>query len=270
MIPRPSSQYHRRLTAARANHGLPGESSQLANTSRGSCPAITRARAAIRKDGRRGDEFGWVEVDDFFLPLAGGLVDYRLEEDRHPSQALLGPLLSPGAHECQGDGLRDGLRLLALHGAVEVGGRHVEVAACREQHLAHKAVVGAVLANAGADPAVISLGSLRPQVDRKLALDAEDVAPLHRPIVGELLSLQEAVDEDGSLVGIGAAKEVFDLLGDWYGADDIETGPADEDGVAAEAAGLDADLPQPIEDEPVDLALGNGHGLDLVGIGRRL
>ncbi len=83
-------------------------------------------RRAVGKNGRRrrpaGSRFvlAGVEEDDLFLPFARGLVADLGEEGRHGGQPLLGPVLGPSSHEGQRHGLCDGLRLLALDGAVEV------------------------------------------------------------------------------------------------------------------------------------------------------
>ena len=51
-----------------------------------------------------------------------------------------------------------------------------------------------------ANPAVIGLRRVGPEVDGKLRLDPQQVAPLHGPVVGELVALQQAVDQGAALV----------------------------------------------------------------------
>ena len=47
---------------------------------------------------------------------------------------------------------------------------------------------------------MIRLGRVGPEVDRKLRFDTQDVAPLHGPVVGEFLPLQQAVNQEATLV----------------------------------------------------------------------
>ena len=59
------------------------------------------------------------------------------------------------------------------------------------------------------------------------------------------------------LLGIGRCQEVGGLFGGGQGADDVEIGAAEEDGVGGEAGRLDAQLLPVGEDQFVDLALGD-------------
>ena len=82
---------------------------------------------------------------------------------------------------------------------------------------------------------VISLGCVRPEVDGELRLDPQDVAPFHGPVIGELLPLQQPVDQGGTLVpGIAIVDELARLLGGGERADQVKVGAADEHGIRAE------------------------------------
>ena len=132
-----------------------------------------------------------------------------------PDQPLLRPVLGPRPHERQGHGLGDGLRLPALDGAVEVDLGHAEIAAAGREHLPDEPVVRHVLLDARPNPAVIRLRRIGPQVDGELRLDPQQVAPLHRPVVGKLLPLQQAVDQGAAFVRVPVRQELPGLLGAW-------------------------------------------------------
>ena len=158
----------------------------------------------------------------------------------------------------------------ALHGAVEVDRRVAEVAAAGGEQLADEPVVGLVLADGGADPAVIGLRGVGPEVDGELGLDAQQVAPLHGPVVGELGAFEQAVDEGGAFVGVGVGEELRGFLGGGQRADDVEEGAAEEDGVGREVGGLDVEAFEAGEDAGVDGGLrGQGRGALIGGIERR-
>ncbi len=91
--------------------------------------------------------------------------------------------------------MRDARRFPALAGAVEVDLRHAEIAAALGEQFPHELVVRLVLFDRRADPTVIGLRRQRPKLDGKLGLDTQHVAPLHRPVVGELFPLQQTVDQ---------------------------------------------------------------------------
>ena len=61
------------------------------------------------------------------------------------------------------------------------------------------------------NPTGIGLHTVRPEVYRKLGLDAQEIAPFHCPVVGKLLPLHQVVDEITAFVGIVAVKKVADL-----------------------------------------------------------
>ena len=65
---------------------------------------------------------------------------------------------------------------------------------------------------------VVGLGALGPEVDRKLGFDAQQVAPLHGPVIGKLVALQELIDEGGSLLGFPAIEKLSSLFGGGQGA----------------------------------------------------
>ena len=169
-----------------------GAISQSANTSRGSWPGSDARRRAVRERRRGvrprpGQRLVRIEEDDLLLPLRRSACSRSAR--RTPPCRPAAPRGQSSARtpmKRQGDRRRDGVRLLALHGAVEVHRRHAEVAAARREQLAHEPVVGHVVAEARPDPAVVGLHRVRPEVDRELRLHAQQVAPPHRPVVGEL------------------------------------------------------------------------------------
>ena len=185
-----------------------------------------------------------------------------------PDQPLLGPAFRPHSHEAQRHGLGDGLRLAALHGAVEVHLRVAEIAAAGGEHLADEPVVRHVLLDARADPAVIGLHRVGPELDGELRLDPQQVAPLHRPVVGELVALQEAIDQLAAFVGVGILEELPRLVGRGQRADHVQVGPAEENPVGADPGRRDAQLFQPAEDQLVDPALGSRLGVAFKGARR--
>src|ERR1035441_6859552 len=207
----------------------------------------------------------WGEVDDLLFPLGGFLVADLGEETGHGGEAFGGPVFGAHAHKREGDGLRDGGRFLALHGAVEIDRRVAEIAAAGGQKIADEAVVGLVVADGGADPVVIGLGGVGPEVDGELGLDAQQVTPLHGPIVGELGAVQKAVDEGGALGGGGVGEKVGSFLGGGQGADDVEEGAAEEDGVGREVGGGNVEAFEAVEDAGVDGGPGGQGGGALEG-----
>ena len=145
--------------------------------------------------------------------------------------------------------------ILPLDGAVEVDRGRAEIAAAFGEHLADKAVVGLVLAEGGANPVVIGLGGVGPEVDGELGLDPQQIAPLHGPVIRELVALEEAVDQGGALVGVAVRQELGGRLRSGERADDVEIGPAEEDRVGAEVRRGDAQALEVCENQLVDFAL---------------
>ena len=141
-----------------------------------------------------------IPEDVLLLPLAGGLVADLREEDRHARQPVLRPGLGPRSHERQGHGAGDAFRRPVLDGAVEVDRADAEIAAAGGEHLPDELVVRLVLGDRRPDPAVIGLRRIGPEIDGELGLDPQDVAPLHRPVIGELIPLQQAIDQEPALV----------------------------------------------------------------------
>ena len=183
---------------------------------------------SIREGGGNGRGAGGtgLEVDDLLFPLGGFLVADLGEESGHGGQPFGRPVFGARAHESEGDGLGDGGRFLALHGAVEIDRRLAEIAAACSEEFADEAIVGLVFADGGANPVVIGLCGVGPEIDGELGLDAQQVAPLHGPIVGELGAFEEAIDEGGAFGGVGVGEELRSFLRGGQGADDIEEGAA--------------------------------------------
>ena len=144
-------------------------------------------------------------------------------------------------------------------------GAFAEIAAAGGEQFADEAVVGLVFADGGADPVVIGLCGIGPEIDGELGLDAQEVAPLHGPVVGELGAFEQAVDEGSAFGGVGVCEELRRFLRGGQGADDVEVGAAEEDGVGREVGGLDVEALQSGEDAGVDGGLRGQRGGALVG-----
>ena len=279
MMPRPSSQAQTRLTMLRVNQGFFGVISQSAKTSRGSRSGgsltgfpsgKTAACGAVLVGGTAGalDALlhAWalaserVPEDDFLLPLAGGLVADLREEGRHARQLVGRPGLGPRAHERQGHGGGDAFRRPVLDGAVEVDRADAEIAAAGGEQLADELVIRLVLRDGRPDPAVIGLGRVGPEIDGELRLDPQDVAPFHRPVIGELVPLQQTVDQEPAFVlRVRVLDELPGLFRGGQRADHIQIGAPDKHRVGAEG-GLDAQRGQLGQDKLVNLAFrGRSH-----------
>ena len=94
----------------------------------------------------------------------------------------------------------DALGRAILDGAVEVHRADAEIAAAGGEHFPDELVVRLVLRDGSPDPVVISLRGVGPEIDGELRLDAQNVTPFHRPVIGELVPLQQAVNQDAALV----------------------------------------------------------------------
>ena len=108
---------------------------------------------------------------------------------------------------------------------------------------------------------VIGLRRVGPEIDGELRLDAQQVAPLHGPIVGELGAFEEPVDEGGALGGVWVGQKLRCLLRGGQGANDIEESAADKYGVGREIGGLDLEALQAVEHACVDGRLRVERGL---------
>ena len=86
---------------------------------------------------------------------------------------------------------------------------------------------------------MISLRGVRPQVDRKLGLDPQDVSPFHCPIIGKLIPLQKPINQEPPFVlRVGVLQEIPGLSGGRQRAEYIQISAADKDRIRAED-GLD-------------------------------
>ncbi len=160
------------------------------------------------------------------------------EERGHPQVVVHAPVLQgmavaagagqPRPHEDQGGGLGHGSRVAVGDGPVEIGRPDAEIAAVGSEQLADELVVGLVLGDALADPAVIRLRRLRPEIDRVFRLDPQQVAPLQRPEVGELLALQQPVDQLAPLLRIGVGQKGAGLVRRGQRADHVQVDAAQE------------------------------------------
>ena len=87
------------------------------------------------------------------------------------------------------------LGVALAEGPVVVRRRVAEVRAGGGQQLRGKRVVGLVGCNAVANPAMVRLHAVGPEVARELALDPQQVAPLECLEVGVFVAFQQGVDE---------------------------------------------------------------------------
>ena len=147
-----------------------------------------------------------------------------------------------------------------MHGAVEVDLADAEVAAVGGEHFANEQVIGQVFLDTGANPAVIGLRRIRPEVNGELGLDPQEIAPFHGPVVCKLVPLQQSIDQAATLVGVLVPQKLFRLLRGRQGTDDVQIDPANKHPVGAGAGRLDSQPLQLGEHQLVDLALGSRSG----------
>ena len=170
-----------------------------------------------------------------FLPLAGRFVSKLGEKHRHSGQSFRRPRFGAGPHERQGDGGGQTVRLAILDSAVEVDWTDAEIATAGGEQFAGELVVGHVGGDGGAQPAVIGLRRIWPQIDRKLRLDAQHIAPAQRPQVGKFVAFQQPVDENSALVrGVGIQDEIAGFLRAGQGADHVQIDAANEYRIGAQ------------------------------------
>ena len=156
---------------------------------------------------------------------------------------------------------------LLCRARIEVDLRRPEIAAAGGEQLADEPVVGHVLLERGPNPAVVRLGGIGPEVDREFGLDPQQVGPLHRPVVGKLRTLQQAIDQHRALVGGLVVQKTLRLVRRGQRADRVEIDPPYESSIGTQLGRLDFQLFQLVEHELVDLALGRESRLDFEGIG---
>jgi len=169
------------------------------------------------------------------LPLAGGFVADLRKEGGHARQTLLRPRIGPLPHERQGRGASEAFGRLVLHGAIEVDGADAEVASARCEHLPDELVIRLVGGDRLADPVVIGLGGIGPEIDGEFRFDAQNVAPFHRPVVGEFPPLQQTIDQRTPLpLRVRVVDERPGLVCRGQRADHIQIGATDKHGVRAE------------------------------------
>ena len=145
---------------------------------------------------------GGIEEDNFLLPFRCGFVTDVREKRREICPLFLRPVINPRSHERQRHGLRDSLRAFVLQGAVKIDRRHGEVAAAGREQVADELVIRLIFPDAVPNPLVIRLRGVGPEVHGKLRLDAQKVAPFHRPIIRELVARQQPVYQDAALVRV--------------------------------------------------------------------
>ena len=158
--------------------------------------------------------------------------------------------LDPHPHEDLGHVLR-GLERVPFVLEV-VGGGVGEGAPLRREEFADEDVDRRV----GLDPVLEPTGVEEHRLVADLVLDGADhhqLRPLHHPLLDELLSLEQLVDEVGPLVGVGARHEgvVFVRRGEHTA--DVEAGPPKKLFVAARPRRVDPQRVQLGVDELVDM-----------------
>ena len=154
----------------------------------------------------------------------------------------------------------DGLRLLALHRPVEIDLGLAEIAAAGRQHFSNEPVVRQILPDTGSNPTVICLHGVGPEVDGKLRLDPQQIAPLHGPVVGELVSLQQAIDQGPAFVGVFIFQELDHLFRRGERADHVEVDASQEHAVGAHLGRGQAQFLQPAQNQLIDSAPGSRIG----------
>ena len=111
-------------------------------------------------------------------------------------------------HERLAHVLRHGLRIL-MHGE-EVGRAVLQARTLGRYHLPHEPVPRRVLRDAVADPLVVGVYGVGPQLR---SAHEQDVRPLVGPVVDELRPRQEQVDETFPFAGRAVGQVASDLLG---------------------------------------------------------
>jgi hypothetical protein len=117
----------------------------------------------------------------------------------------------------------------------------------RRQHVVHELVVGPIDLELLLEPVVEGIGA-----GAGLVRHPEQIAPVPRPLLGELVARQQRVDEPVTLVGAAIGDEGADVGGSGWQAGGVEVDAADELVVAAERGVRNAGRLQPAEDELVD------------------
>ena len=145
-------------------------------------------------------------------------------------------------------------RLWVLMDGEEVCGAVVEARAARRDDVAGESVPGDIRGHPVADPAVVGVDGLRPELR---AGDEENVTPFIAPVIDELGAREDELDEPLVLPRRGIGEERPDLFGGREPADRVEEDAADEGGVVAGRGGLEVEL----------LELGENEGVDEVGPG---
>jgi hypothetical protein len=72
------------------------------------------------------------------------------------------------------------------------------------------------------------LRSSGPEIDGELGLDAQQIAPLHRPIDGKLTALKKLIYKRSAPPGIGAGEKRRRLLRRGQRADGVKVGAAEK------------------------------------------
>src|SRR5262245_6087252 len=100
---------------------------------------------------------------------------------------------------------------------------------------------------------VIQLRRIRPEVDRKLRLHAQQVAPFVRPVISKLTALQQSVNEHGALVRTGVEYELTCVRSRGQRADGVQISTANKDRVRTRRRRFDAELIQPVRYQTINL-----------------
>ena len=160
------------------------------------CEFIARRTEQVVREGRRrGAVLGRVEVDDLLLPLARVLDAHAAEVLRVFGAGLLRQVGVVLAEERGRGRLGEALRRAERRRAEEVRLRVAEVAAGRGEERARECGPRLVFLHELADAPVVDVHRVRPEVDRELALHAQDVAEAHAPVVGKRIRREQLLHE---------------------------------------------------------------------------
>ena len=107
---------------------------------------------------------------------------------------------------------------------------------------------------------VIGLGRVGPKIDGELGLDPQQIAPFHGPVVGQLVALEQTVDQCPPLVGSFVEQEFLGLGRGRQRADHVEIYAAHENGIGTQRRRFQPQFLQASENQFVDLAGGSQSG----------
>ena len=194
-----------------------------------------------------------VEEHHLLLPLRGALVAQAREEGGHTVEPRPRPVGRALPHKGQGHGRGQRGRLVVGYGPEEIDGRFPEIAPTGGQQLTRELVVRHSVVQSIGQPALVGLHGIGPQLAREFGFDTQDIAPLHGPVVGESILLEELIDQCGALVGALVGAELAGRPQRRQPPGHVEIDPPHKHGVAAACGRGSPFRFQCGADEPVDL-----------------